>query len=150
MQSNIAVKNEVVEGEIIEKTQPVIVQARMQIVVQNSEAISVTLLNRFEMLDMSLMHLSQKIERLSEAIDRDSVDSLDNLHKKIDAIAELFGSFPEWIPTNSLQESSGLTADAIRKQLKNPAMFEPEVDYKKIGRIWYIHKNAMHKIRRQK
>ena len=75
---------------------------------------------------------------------------LEDLGVKMDAIAGVFASLPEWIPAHTLQESTGLSIDAIRKQLKNPKNFEPEVDYKQIGKIWHINKNAIPKVRRQK
>jgi len=73
-----------------------------------------------------------------------------SLEKKIDALTEVFDTLPEWIPANTLRETTGLTVDTIRKQLQNPRLFEPEVDYKKVGRIWYINKNAIARVRRQK
>jgi Fic family protein len=73
-----------------------------------------------------------------------------SLEKKIDALVDIFNSLPEWIPASTLTESTGLTVDTIRKQLHNPKLFEPEVDFKQIGRIWYIHKNAITKVRRWK
>ena len=73
-----------------------------------------------------------------------------SLEEKVDALSDIFDTLPEWIPANTLKESTGLTVDTIRKQLQNPRLFEPEVDYKKIGRIWYINKNAIAKVRRQK
>ena len=73
-----------------------------------------------------------------------------SLEKKVDALVEVFDSLPEWMPANILTHTTGLTADTIRKQLQNPLLFEPEVDYKMIGRIWYIHKTALPKIKRRK
>ena len=73
-----------------------------------------------------------------------------DFERKVDAIMGIFDSLPEWIPANLLTETTGLTADTIRKQLQDPRLFEPEVDYKKVGRIWYIHKDAIVKVRRRK
>lgn len=104
----------------------------------------------FSNIDISLFQLIQKINELNNIVLQQDTSNIALLHKKIDVIIEAFGRFPEWIPANSLQESTGLKADAIRLQLQNPAIFEPEVDFKKIGRLWYVHKNAIAKIRRQK
>jgi len=82
--------------------------------------------------------------------DEDIIILLQEMHTKMDAIAGVFASLPEWIPAHTLQESTGLSADAIRKQLQNPKHFEPEVDCKQIGIIWHINKNAIPKVRRQK
>lgn len=82
--------------------------------------------------------------------DEDVIILLQEMHAKMDAIAGVFASLPEWIPAHTLKESTGLGVDAIRKQLHNPKYFEPEVDYKKIGSIWHINKNAIPKVRRQK
>ena len=73
-----------------------------------------------------------------------------SLEEKMDALTEVFATLPTWIPANTLSESTGLTVDTIRKQLQNPRLFEPEIDYKRIGRIWYINKSAIPKVRRQK
>ena len=73
-----------------------------------------------------------------------------DLEGKVDALSEVFATLPTWIPANTLTESTGLTVDTIRKQLQNPRIFEPEIDYKRIGRIWYINKSAIPKVRRQK
>jgi hypothetical protein len=82
--------------------------------------------------------------------DTEIVEILDEMSRKMDAIAGVFASLPEWIPAHTLQESTGLSVDAIRKQLLNPKNFEPEVDYIQIGKIWHINKNAIPKVRRQK
>lgn len=73
-----------------------------------------------------------------------------DFERKVDAIMSIFDSLPEWVPSSLLTETTGLTADTIRKQLQDPRLFEPDVDYKKVGRIWYIHKNAIVKVRRRK
>jgi hypothetical protein len=82
--------------------------------------------------------------------DTEIVELLDEMSSKMDAIADVFASLPEWIPAHTLQESTGLSVDAIRKQLLNPKNFEPEIDYRQIGKIWHINKNAIPKVRRQK
>ena len=58
-----------------------------------------------------------------------------SLEEKVDALTEVFGTLPTWIPANILSESTGLTVDTIRKQLQNPCLFEPEVDYKKMAQF---------------
>jgi len=88
--------------------------------------------------------------RKSVISDTDVTELLSELSLKMDAIAGVFASLPEWIPAHTLQESTGLSVDAIRKQLQNPKNFEPEVDYKQIGKIWHINRNAIPKVRRQK
>lgn len=72
------------------------------------------------------------------------------IQNKLDAITDVFAVLPEWIPAHTLSETVGLTPDAIRKQLQNCRFFEPEVDYRQEGRIWYINKKSIAKIRRQK
>ena len=99
--------------------------------------------------DLSLSIQAQSVPNLDNTL-IDIANSVENMDTKLDALSEIFGSLPEWIPANTLKESTGLTVDAIRKQLQNPALFEPEVDCKQMGRIWYIHKNSIAKIRRQK
>jgi hypothetical protein len=130
--------------------EPIVVRAQIQIIVTDNAKVATQVFNKISMMDISLIELAKKIEFLNHSIDSLNINELDSLHMKIDAIAELFAAYPEWIPANLLQESTGLTADSIRKQLKNPKLFEPEVEYKQIGRLWYVHKSAIYKIRRQK
>ena len=73
-----------------------------------------------------------------------------DLKMRMEALQDIFDTLPDWIPANTLTETTGLTVDAIRAQIQNPYMFEPEAEIKQIGRIWYIHKRAVPKVRRQK
>jgi len=72
------------------------------------------------------------------------------LDKKMSALTEVFDTLPDWVPANLLASTTGLTVDAIRAQIQNPRLFEPEAEVQQRGRIWYIHKNAIPKVRRQK
>jgi len=103
--------------------------------------------NLLSIMNTSLYHHTQSTGLRNDA---EVVALLDELSRKMDAIAGVFASLPEWIPAHTLQESTGLSVDAIRKQLLNPKNFEPDVDYKRIGSIWHINKNCIPKIRRQK
>ncbi len=103
-------------------------------------------INLLSIMNTTLYHQSTE----TSFTDEDIAPLLKEMHTKMDAIAGVFASLPEWVPAHTLQESTGLSADAIRKQLHNPKNFEPEVDYKQIGSIWHIHKNAIPKVRRQK
>ena len=151
MQNNLVIKDTTaVNGEIMNTLEPIVVRAQIQIIVTDNAKVATQVFNKISMMDISLIDLAKKIEFLNHSIDSLNINELDSLHMKIDAIAELFAAYPEWIPANLLQESTGLTADSIRKQLKNPKLFEPEVEYKQIGRLWYVHKSAIYKIRRQK
>lgn len=100
-----------------------------------------------DILNTTLYHYKQN-QSLSD--DVEAIALLDEMSTKMDAIAGAFASLPEWIPAYTLQENTGLSVDAIRKQLLNPKNFEPEVDYIQIGKIWHINKNAIPKVRRQK
>lgn len=150
MQSNI-VKSEVIESEVvdgaIQDTAPFYLQAKIVITPANKDDYLLMLIDHLSRINTNITRLTQEVEEI-----KNSSNSLDLsfVHSKLDVIVDAFDSIPEWIPANSLQESSGLTADAIRAQLKNPVRFEPGVDYKKIGRIWYVHKKSISKIRRQK
>lgn len=151
MQNNLVIKETAaINGEIMNTLEPIVVRAQIQIIVTDNAKVATQVFNKISMMDISLIELAKKIEFLNHSIDSLNINELDSLHMKIDAIAELFAAYPEWIPVNLLQESTGLTADSIRKQLKNPKLFEPEVEYKQIGRLWYVHKSAIYKIRRQK
>jgi len=151
MQNNLVIKETAaINGEIMNTLEPIVVRAQIQIIVTDNAKVATQVFNKISMMDISLIELAKKIEFLNHSIDSLNINELDSLHMKIDAIAELFAAYPEWIPANLLQESTGLTADSIRKQLKNPKLFEPEVEYKQIGRLWYVHKSAIYKIRRQK
>ena len=103
--------------------------------------------NLLSIMNTSLYHHTQS-PTLND--DAEVVALLGDIATKMDAIAGVFASLPEWIPAHTLQESTGLSVDAIRKQLLNPKNFEPEVDYIQIGKIWHINKNAIPKVRRQK
>ena len=150
MQSNV-VKSEVVESEVfsgtVQDTVPLYLQANIVIAPANTD-------NYMPMLVSQLNHITEKIMQLSIEVEdlkhSNTSYDLSLVHSKLDVIVNAFESIPEWIPANSLQESSGLKADAIRQQLKNPARFEPGKDFRKNGRIWEVHKNSISKIRRQK
>ena len=150
MQSNV-VKSDVVESEVfsgtVQDTVPLYLQANIVIAPANTD-------NYMPMLVSQLNHITEKIMQLSIEVEdlkhSNTSYDLSLVHSKLDVIVNAFESIPEWIPANSLQESSGLKADAIRQQLKNPARFEPGKDFRKNGRIWEVHKNSISKIRRQK
>ena len=99
-----------------------------------------------DVLNVGLFDLKEELCRISLVIPANLEDSID----KISRLYERLEDYPEWIPIASLKEETGLTADAIRKKLQNPALFEPEVDYRKIGRNWYVNKRVLARIRRQK
>ena len=157
-QHNLARVNEVVEGEVVapavtaeasvvNTTDCIQVVANIVIAPANTDNYIPMLMEQLSGISKVITQLSQEMESMrseSNALDLSVLDA------KLNVIVEAFDSIPEWIPANTLQESSGLKADAIRLQLQNPARFEPGKDYKKIGRIWYVHKNSMAKIRRQK
>ena len=103
--------------------------------------------NLLSIMNTSLYHHTQSPNIRDDV---EVIALLDEMSTKMDAIAGVFASLPEWIPAHTLKESTGLSTDAIRKQLRNPKNFEPGVDYKRIGSIWHINKNCIPKIRRQK
>ena len=78
-----------------------------------------------------------------------AIKALD-LEKQMSTLTEIFDTLPEWVPANLLVASTGLTVDAIRAQIQNIKIFEPEAEVQQRGRIWYIHKSAIPKVRRQK
>ena len=156
---------EVAEAEVIEKLEPMQVTGVLQFVIPTPN-------ESMHMMNKNLAKIQQAISRNhSETInllsimntspyhhtqstglrnDAEVVALLDEIITKMDAIIGVFASLPEWIPAHTLQESTGLSVDAIRKQLLNPKNFEPEVDYKQVGKIWHINKSAIPKIRRRK
>ncbi len=146
MKGNQTIESEVVNA-VVQDTKPIYLTAKIVIAPVNTDSYIPMIVDQLIQINTTVTQLAQEIEGIrnsSSTLDLSVIDA------KLDVVVDAFDSIPEWIPANSLQESSGLSADAIRLQLKNPARFEPEVDYKKIGRIWWIHKNAMAKIRRQK
>lgn len=150
MQSDI-VKSKAIKGEVVDTvvqdTAPIYLSASIVIAPANTDNYTPMIIDQLSHMNNNIAQLTQDLEDIKHS--HVSLD-LSIVHSKLDVIVEAFASIPEWIPANSLQESTTLSADAIRLQLKNPALFEPEVDYKKVGRIWYIHKNAIARIRRQK
>jgi hypothetical protein len=156
---------EVVDTEIVKELAPIHVSATMQIIIspeaktmykieesvremqQTISGYHVETTNLLSIMNTSLYHHTQSSSLKN---DTEIVELLDEISRKMDAIAGIFASLPEWIPAHTLQESTGLSVDAIRKQLQNPKNFEPEVDYIQIGKIWHINKNAIPKVRRQK
>ena len=151
--------------EVMEKLEPIQVTATMQIIIspeaktmyrieENVREMQQTIsghhtetTNLLSIMNTSLYHHTQS-PTLND--DAEVVALLGDIVTKMDAIAGVFASLPEWIPAHTLKESTGLSTDAIRKQLRNPKNFEPGVDYKRIGSIWHINKNCIPKIRRQK
>jgi len=163
--NNKAVVNTVVDSEVVEELEPIQVSAAIQIIVspeaktmyrieEDVKEIQQTISGHhtetttlLSIMNTSLYHHTQS-PNLSD--DTEVIALLGDIATKMDAIAGVFASLPEWIPAHTLQESTGLSVDAIRKQLLNPKNFEPEIDYKQIGKIWHINKNAIPKVRRQK
>ena len=163
--NNKAVVNTVVDSEVVEELEPMQVSAAIQIIIspeaktmykieENVKEMQQTIsghhtetTNLLSIMNTSLYHHTQS-PTLND--DAEVVALLGDIVTKMDAIAGIFASLPEWIPAHTLQESTGLSVDAIRKQLLNPKNFEPEVDYIQIGKIWHINKNAIPKVRRQK
>ena len=155
----------VVDTEDIEEMEAIHVSATMQIIIspeaktmyrieesvremqQNISGNHAETTNLLSIMNTSLYHHTQSPGLKNDV---EVVALLDELSSKMDAIAGVFASLPEWIPAHTLQESTGLSVDAIRKQLLNPKNFEPEVDYKQVGKIWHINKSAIPKIRRRK
>ncbi len=161
----LVTKADIVEAEVVENLEPIHVTGVLQFVIptpneamhmmhQSLVGIQKTIsghhaetTNLLNIMNTSLYHHSQSS---SLKDDVEVIALLDEMSKKMDAIAGVFASLPEWIPAHTLKESTGLSSDAIRKQLRNPKNFEPGVDYKRIGSIWHINKNCIPKIRRQK
>jgi len=161
----VTVDTEVVDAEVVEKLEPIRVSASIQIIIspeaktmykieENVREMQQTIsghhaetTNLLSIMNTSLYHHTQS-PNLND--DVEVIALLGDIEAKMDAIAGVFASLPEWIPAHTLQESTGLSVDAIRKQLLNPKNFEPEVDYRQIGKIWHINKNAIPKVRRQK
>ena len=155
----------VVDAEVIEELVPIHVSAAIQIMItpeaktmyriaENVREMQLTISEQhvettdlLSIVNTSLYHHTQSPSLRNDV---EVVALLDELSTKMDAIAGVFASLPEWIPAHTLHESTGLSVDAIRKQLLNPKNFEPEVDYRQVGKIWHINKNAIPKVRRQK
>ena len=152
MQSNL-VKTEIIEGEVInndntlKNLQPLYITASIVVEQANTDNYIPMLVNHLNQINEKIMQLSLEVKDLKHL--NTSFD-LSAVFSKLDVIVNAFESIPEWIPAHSLQKSTGLTAGAIRQQLKNPLRFEPGKDFRKNGRIWEVHKNAMSKIRRLK
>jgi hypothetical protein len=102
--------------------------------------------DQLDVINVSLFDMVES-SRHGEGIDS---ELLKTILLRLEQINESINSLPEWIPANLLRDSTGLSADAIRKQLQNPALFEPEIDCKQVGRLWYIHRSSIGKIRRKK
>jgi len=152
-------------ADLVEELEPIHVSAAMHIIItpeaktmyrieENVREMQLTISEQhvettdlLSIVNTSLYHHTQ-IPSLRNDIE--VVALLDEISTKMDALAGVFASLPEWIPAHTLQETTGLSVDAIRKQLLNPKNFEPEVDYIQIGNIWHINKNAIPKVRRRK
>ncbi len=151
--------------KVVEELEPIHVSAAIQIMItpeaktiyriaENVREMQLTISEQhvettdlLSIVNTSLYHHTQSPSLRNDV---EVVSLLDEISTKMDAIAGVFASLPEWIPAHTLKESTGLSTDAIRKQLRNPKNFEPGVDYKRIGSIWHINKNCIPKIRRQK
>ena len=163
--NDLVAKTEMVEAEVVEQVEPIQLTANLQFVftpevkamykieesmqqmLQTMEKTHVETSSLLGIMNTTLYHHTQNTKRDDGS---NVIELLEDLSVKMDAIAGVFASLPEWIPAHTLQESTGLSVDAIRKQLLNPKNFEPEIDYKQVGKIWHINKNAIPKVRRQK
>jgi len=163
----LVAKDDMVEEEVVEELEPIQVTGVLQFIIPTpTEAMHMmykSLVGIQQTLSSHSEQQKQTIDLLSimntslyqgttdtKLSDGDMILLLQDISTKMDALAGVFASLPEWIPAHTLQESTGLSVDAIRKQLLNPKNFEPEVDYKQVGKIWHINKNAIPKVRRQK
>ncbi len=160
-----ASSTKVVDAEVMENLEPIHVTGVLQFVIPTpNEAMHMMhkslvgiqqtisgnhaeTTNLLSIMNTSLYHHTQSPNMRDDV---EVIALLDEMSTKMDAIAGVFASLPEWIPAHTLHESTGLSVDAIRKQLLNPKNFEPEVDYRQVGKIWHINKNAIPKVRRQK
>ena len=156
---------EVVDTEVVEEREVIHVSAAMQIIIspeaktiyrieenvrEMQQTISTQHVETTDLLSIMNTSMYHHTQNPNLSDDTEVIALLDEMSTKMDAIAGVFASLPEWIPAHTLRESTGLSVDAIRKQLLNPKNFEPEVDYIQIGKIWHINKNAIPKVRRQK
>ena len=170
-QHNLAVADEAIEGEVIDAvvqdTAPIYWRATIQIKVPTTDESINSLFFSIQRIENRLDLHSQSQDKIIELLsvmntslyasssvstpqDEGMMELLQDVSFKMDALSEAFASLPDWIPAHTLTDSTGLGADAIRKQLQNPKFFEPEVDYKQVGKIWFIHKSAIPKVRRLK
>ena len=140
MQSNIAVKNEVVEGEVVEETQPVIVQARMQIVVPKERDLFCMLMEKIQQIEESVTTNVKSLESLLNIL-----DGVEKLETKLSSLK----SYAEWISVSNVATEKGLTSDAIRKQLQS-GEFEEGVDFKYNGSRILINQGAIERIYRKR
>ncbi len=167
MQHNIIKAGEAIEGEVVRDLEPLVVQATLQFIIPTTDE-SINLLfasmqrvesrldlhsqSQDEMMNLLSVMNTSLYDSSSVSIpqDEEMMELLQDVSFKMDALSEAFASLPDWIPAHTLTDSTGLGADAIRKQLQNPKFFEPEVDYKQVGKMWFIHKSAIPKVRRLK
>jgi len=158
-----------VGSEVVEESEPVVVQGILQFMLPSPDEsmrmlhsgimgiqntldshtdFNQSIVDQLGVMNTTLYH--QLSDEKTSPADDEFVMTLQDINTKMDAIAGVFASLPEWIPAHTLKESTGLSVDAIRKQLLNPKYFEPGVDYQQIGKIWHINKSCIPKIRRQK
>jgi len=140
MQSNIAVKNEVIESEIVEEIQPVIVQARMQIVVPKERDLFCMLMEKIQQIEESVITNVKSLESLLNIL-----DGVEKLETKLSSLK----SYVEWISVSNVATEKGLTSDAIRKQLQS-GEFEEGVDFKYNGSRILINQGAIERIYRKR
>lgn len=167
LQHNLIKADEVIDGVVERDLEPLVVQATIQFIIPTADE-SMSLLfasiqrvenrldlhsqNQDKMINLlSVMNTSlYTSSQSSTPRDEEVIELLQDVSFKMDALSEAFAYLPDWIPAHILTDSTGLGVDAIRKQIQNPKFFEPEVDCKQVGKIWFIHKSAIPKVRRLK
>jgi len=140
MQSSLLIKNEVIESEIVEETQPVIVQARMQIVVPKERDLFCMLMEKIQQIEESAITNVKSLESLLNIF-----DGVEKLETKLSSLK----SYVEWISVSNVATEKGLTSDAIRKQLQS-GEFEEGVDFKYNGSRILINQGAIERIYRKR
>ncbi len=140
MQSSLLIKNEVIESEIVEETQPVIVQARMQIVVPKERDLFCMLMEKIQQIEESVITNVKSLESLLNIL-----DGVEKLETKLSSLK----SYVEWISVSNVATEKGLTSDAIRKQLQS-GEFEEGVDFKYNGSRILINQGAIERIYRKR
>lgn len=156
-----------IDGVVVRDLEPLVVQATLQFIIPTTDESMKLLFTSMQRVESRLDLQSQSHDKMINLLsvmntslytssqsstprDEEVIELLQDVSFKMDALSEAFASLPDWIPAYTLTESTGLGVDAIRKQLQNPKFFEPEVDCKQVGKIWFIHKSAIPKVRRLK
>ena len=76
------------------------------------------------------------------------IQRVEQLETDIQQLKIFISMLPKWMPLHSFKSEFNVKSpQSILRRLENNFNFEPDVDYKKIGEVWYVNIKALPKLK---